>query len=413
MFFFLRAALVAASLVAGPALADPLTLEQAVARATASAPVLAANAAAVDAARGGRLQAGVRPNPVVAVEVENVIGVPLGPTFNEQAQVTGIYEQRLERGGKRTARIALAQADIAVAEAAGAVLRLDLAQQVQRAFGDVLLADEVVAVAGRNLAIERELAAEARRRVAAARDPLFVGTAADARVATAALALSQAKTRAASARAALAQYWGENGDGLQVVGDPLTLPRAGPLAAVDAQVATAEMARARAGLANEQALARQDWTVGAGPRWIRQTESVALVATVSIPLGRFDRNEGNIARARAERARAEFAAEASRLDRQRQLDRLARDAALAAAEASAIRTDLLPRHRKALAQVREGYARGGFAFRDLQDAADRIIAAEDDYLMALAALRSANADIDRLTGRLAAAAGADTELEIR
>jgi cobalt-zinc-cadmium efflux system outer membrane protein len=245
--------------------------------------------------------------------------------------------------------------------------------------------------------------------VTAARDPLFVGTAADARVATASLALSQATDRASGARAALAQYWGGSGAGLVVKGDLLDRPRGGVLSAVDARVADADAARAGAALANEQALARQDWTVGAGPRWIRQTESVALVATVSIPIGRFDRNEGNIARARADRARAEFAAEAAKLDRQRQLDRLLRDADLAAAEASAIRGDLLPRHRKALAQVREGYARGGFAFRDLQDAADRIIAAEDDYLAALAALRAAEAGIDRLTGRLAPAA----ELEKR
>jgi cobalt-zinc-cadmium efflux system outer membrane protein len=404
----LRAALVAVSLIAVPASAEPLTLEQAVARATANAPSLAASAAAVDAARGGRLQAGARPNPVVTVEVENFIGVPIGPTFNEQAQITGLYEQRLERGGKRSARVALAQADIAVAEAAGAVLRLDLAQQVQRAFGDVLLADEAVAVAQRALTLERGLAAEARRRVTAARDPLFVGTAADARVATASLALALATNRASGARAALAQYWGGSGTGLVVKGDLLGRPRGGVLSAVDARVAEADAARAGAALANEQALARQDWTVGAGPRWIRQTESVALVATVSIPIGRFDRNEGNIARARADRARAEFAAEAAKLDRQRQLDRLLRDADLAAAEASAIRGDLLPRHRKALAQVREGYARGGFAFRDLQDAADRIIAAEDDYLAALAALRAAEAGIDRLTGRLAPAAQLET-----
>jgi cobalt-zinc-cadmium efflux system outer membrane protein len=400
MLFPLRAALVAVSLLAVPVLAEPLTLEQAVARATANAPLLAANASAVDAARGARLQSEARPNPVVSVDVENVVGAPLGPTFREQAQVTGLYEQRLERGSKRSARMALADANIAVARAAGAVLALDLAQQVQRAFGDVLIADEAVALAGRALAIERALATEARRRVAAARDPLFVGTATDARVATAALAVSQAKARAAAARDALARFWGGSGDGLTVVGDVLARPRVGALAAADTLVGEAEIARAGAAVANEQALARQDWTVGAGPRWIRQTDSVALVATVSIPIGRFDRNQGNIAKAQAERARTGFAAEASRLDRQRQLDRLARDADLAGAEARAIRDDLLPRHRKALAQVREGYARGGFAFRDLQDAADRIIAAENDYLAALAALRTAEAGIDRLTGRL-------------
>lgn len=412
MPFMLRAALVAATLNAVPALATPLTLEQAVARATASAPAMAASRAAVDAARGGRVQAAVRPNPVISIDAENFVGAPLGPTFREQAQITATYEQRLERAGKRTARIALADADIAVAQAAGAVLGLDLAQQVQRAFGDVLLADEAVAVATRALAIEQTLAKEARRRVTAARDPLFVGTAADARVAKAALALAQAKARAQNARAALAQFWGGAAVAEEVSGDLLALPGLATLAAIDDRAAAAEIARAGAALASEQALARQDWTVGAGTRWIRQTQSAALVASVSIPIGRFDRNQGNIARAAADRARAEFAAEAARLDRQRQLDRLLREARLAAEQAQAIRNDLLPRHQKALAQVREGYARGGFAFRDLQDAADRIIAAEDDYLAALAAVRAAAADIDRLTGRLASVAG-NAEQETR
>ncbi len=410
MSFILRAALVAVTLNAVPAQAAPLTLEQAVARATASAPAIAAGRAAVDAARGGRVQAAVRPNPVVSINAENVVGVPVDRTFREQAQVTATYEQRLERAGKRTARIALADADIAVAQAAGAVFGLDLAQQVQRAFSDVLLADEAVAVATRTLAIEETLAREAQRRVTAARDPLFVGTAAEARVAKAVLALAQARARAQNTRAALAQYWGGAADAMEVSGDLLALPRTGTLAAADDRVAAAEVARAGAALAREKTLARQDWTVGAGTRWIRPSQSAALVATVSIPIGRFDRNQGNIARAAADRTRAEFAAEAARLDRQRQLDRLLREARLAAAQAQAIRSDLLPRHRKALAQVREGYARGGFTFRDLQDAADRIITAEDDYLAALAAVRAAEAGIDRLTGRLADAVdGAEPE----
>ena len=98
MFIPLRAALVAVSLTTAPAATAPLTLDQAVARAVALAPALSANAAAVDAARGGRVQAGVRPNPVVTIDVENFIGVPVGSTFREQAQITGTYEQRLERG---------------------------------------------------------------------------------------------------------------------------------------------------------------------------------------------------------------------------------------------------------------------------------------------------------------------------
>lgn len=404
-----RAALVAATLsfAAAPVCAEVLTLEQAVARATAATPAVAAGAAAVEAARAGRVQAGVRPNPTVMVEAENFVGTS---PYNvlEQAEITGTWTQTLERGSKRSARVALADADIAVAQAANAVLRLDIAQQVQRAFTDVLIADEAVEIAGRALALERSLAAEARRRVTAARDPLFVGTAAEARVATSALALAQARARAAASRAALAQYWGATGAGLDVKGDVLATRPGADLAVADQRLSELEIARAGAAVASEQARARQDWTVGGGARALAGTDSVALVASVSIPIGRFDRNQGNIARAQAERQRAELTALASQQARQRELDRLLREAEAAKAQATAIRADLIPRHRKALAQVREGYARGGFQFRDLQDAADRIIATEDDYLAALATLRATEAGIDRLTGRLAPASDPET-----
>ncbi len=398
---FLAAAGLAAVLAhTAAAGAEPITLEAAVMRATVTAPATAAAAAAVEVARAGRLQAGVRPNPIILLEAENFVGTSPYDLL-EQAEITGTYTQTLERGSKRLARIALADADIAVAQAATAVVQLDLAQQVHRAFIDVLIADEAVGIAGRALALERSLATEARRRVAAARDPLFVGTAADARVATASLALAQARARATASRAALAQFWGGTGAGMEVKGDALTTTGITALAPADQRLAELELVRAGAAVASEQARARQDWTVGGGARALAGTDSVALVASVSIPIGRSDRNQGSIARAEAERQRAGLAALAAQQARQRELDRLLREAGAAKLQATALRTDLIPRHRKALAQVREGYARGGFSFRDLQDAADRVISAEDDYLAALATLRATEAGIDRLTGRFA------------
>jgi len=162
----MRAALLAAALsMAAPAHAGPLTIQQAIERAMAAAPALRANQAGIDAARAGRVQAGLRPNPSVTVEAENFVGTG---NYNvlEQAEITATYNHVLERGGKRAARMALADSDIAVAQAAVAVTRLELAAQVQRAFLDVLLANEGVRVAEDTLVLARGLQSEATRRSA-------------------------------------------------------------------------------------------------------------------------------------------------------------------------------------------------------------------------------------------------------
>src|SRR3546814_17874618 len=58
----------------------------------------------------------------------------------EQPEVTVTYEQRIERGGKREARLAYASRGLDLAEAQARLRRLELAQQVQRAFIDVQIA---------------------------------------------------------------------------------------------------------------------------------------------------------------------------------------------------------------------------------------------------------------------------------
>jgi cobalt-zinc-cadmium efflux system outer membrane protein len=64
-----------------------------------------------------------------------------------QSEITASYGHTLERGGKREARIALAEKDVGVAAATAQVMRLNLAEQVERAYYDVVIADEVASAA--------------------------------------------------------------------------------------------------------------------------------------------------------------------------------------------------------------------------------------------------------------------------
>lgn len=387
-----------AGLAASPLAAEPLTLEQAVDRAVAAAPELAANAASIDAARASARQASFRLNPTVAVEAENLAGTG-NYSVLEQPEVTVTYSQPIERGGKRAARMAYAARGIDLAEAQTRLARLQIGQEVQRAYIDTQIADQLVWIAEQRLTTEKELRTEALRRVRGYKDPLFVETAASARVTAAELALDEAKSRAASARNLLASYWGGSGTGLDIAKGIVRPPVRDDLASADAAVRQAALARASAEVVVEQSRAAPDYTVSGGARFLRETNDVALVAGVSFPLGRFDRNQGNIERAQAERRRLEAEAEVDRLARLRRLTSLRAQAEAASRRADGLIEKVYPQAQKTLTQVREGYNRGGFRFSDIQAAADAIIEVQQQWVEAMIAWRDAQSEIDRLTGR--------------
>ena len=410
MFPKLRTALLAAALAfpATAAFAKPITLDEAIAKAIEAAPSIRANEAAVAAAQAGRVQAGVRPNPTVTVEGENLVGSGPYNVFG-QAEITGTYSQTIERGGKRDARVTYAERDIGVAEASSRVARLELVSAVQRAFLDVVIAGYVVEIAETGLGVEMEMQREALRRVRGYKDPLFVETSASARVTQAQLNLVEARARQAGAKAALAAFWNGQAEDIETEGEVMSgIPAARQLALADAELAQAEIARASAAVSVEQTRTTQDYTLSGGARFLRGTNDVALVAGITIPLGRFDRNQGNIAKAQAEKLRIELTAEAQRLDKLRRLASLGAEADAARTRADAIVLEVYPQTTKALRQVREGYARGGFTFRDMQGAADAIIQAQADWLDAVIRYRDLQTEIDRLTGRFDAAADRGT-----
>jgi len=411
MTYSIRAALLAGALIVTgqAAFAETVTLEQAIAKAAEAAPLLKADDAAVASARAGRVQAGVRPNPSVTVEAENFIGT--GPyDVLGRAEITATYNQQIERGGKRAARVDLADKDISVAQASANVTRLDLAASVQRAFFDVLIAKDVLQIAQFRLSTERELQTEALRRVRGYKDPLFVETRAAARVASARIGVEQAEFRLDAARNLLAGFWGGDGGDLTVDGAlmaddsaPLTL------APSDEKLIEAKLARAGAAVVVEETKRTQDYTVNGGARFLRGTNDVAAVAGVTIPIGRFDKNQGGIDRARAEKDRISFAAEAARLEKLRRLASLRADAESAQTRADALMEEVYPRTYKTLQQVREGYNRGGFTFRDIQDAADAILEVQDQWLEANTQYRDLQTEIDRLTGRFDPASSMETQ----
>lgn len=402
MSFILRAAAAAALAAVAPSIAaEPLTLEVAVGRALSVAPEAQVAEARLDALRAARTQAGAGPNPTVEVFAENLGGT--GPyQLVDATELTGSYARTLERGGKREARLTLAERDIDLATAEALFARNEVAARAQRAYGEARAADAAISVAKERLGAARALAREVDRRVSAARDPLFAGSRVATQVGEAEVELELAEHAYKAALVRLTALWGGTSDGVTLASPdflkldrPEVEPEASPMAAIYA----ARAARAEAAVAVERSRAIQDPTVRGGLRYLRPADDVALVAGVSIPLGNKSVNRAAIDRAQAERRRAE--AEAAVTEGQWR-----RDVALAAEriheaklEAAGIRDRVIPRAEKTLAQVREGYARGGFSHLDVADAQRALGAARERLVSAAREYHEAGVELDRLTGR--------------
>ena len=383
------------------------TLEQAVSSAGGSAPATEAASAAVEAARAGRTVAGLRPNPVVQGQVENVIGS--GPYRGvRSAESTVGFAIPIELGGKRGARVAVANAQLSRAEIQAAIIAADVRLQVTQLYVEAVAADRRVATARDQARIASDALRAASVRVQAGRaSPLEQQRADVARINADANVERQVRL-AEAARANLARRIGRPIDG--ALDDTLLdrLPGTnvyGPVAPVDTTgtlalaAANADFSIAEAGVRLARANRVPDLNVGPAIRRLEATNDMAVVFTVSIPIPVFNNGRAAIAQATAQRTQADAQRRVTALDIEQAITDAQAQAANAATTARAASGPALAAAQEAARIARIGYREGKFGQLELLDAertlADTRVAAID----ALANYQNARAQVERLTAR--------------
>lgn len=388
-----------------------LPLEEALRRAAARDPARAGLEARLRAAEAGVRQADVRPNPTLSLSVENLPTLGGGDLLG-RTETTLSYEQRLERGGDRTARVDLARSEGALSAANARIRQLDRLEAVQRAWTEVLTDEAQLEIARERLALTEQFQIQVRRRVDAARDPLFAGARAEAELAQAQIDFDQAEITVRVARVTLAKFWGGTADfaaGADAFEDTSTsLVTAGPVAQADLDVFLAQGNIAQAQARVEEARAIPDPTVNIGVRHLWDNE-VSMVFGGSIPLQRYDRNTAAIDRARAESTAARADLEALRIDREREIARLQVQLLARASEARRIREEILPQAERAVSLVRDGFARGGFTYNDVISAQTALLETRSRRVAVLKQFHIDRARLDRLTGAHADLLGLETQ----
>lgn len=141
-----------------------LTLGSALAKAGASSPQAEAATQGIRAAEACRTLAGLRPNPSVSAQTENVVGT--GPYRGfDQAETKVSFSMPLELGGKRGARVGVAEARIGRAELEAAIARADVRLRVTQAYIEAVAADRRLTIARAQLHIVNEALRVAKDRV--------------------------------------------------------------------------------------------------------------------------------------------------------------------------------------------------------------------------------------------------------
>ncbi len=393
-----------AGLVATPLAAEPLTLEEAIRRSLSSSPQGQAAAARIEILEAVRAAADTKPAATIDGSVENI-----GTGSFGLVQVDATYNLRLERGGKRLARIELAQGDIGIAQAEALLRRLDLAREVQELYVQAQAATLKLELARSRVEIAERLQVEVQRRVTDARDPLFAGTRARTQLAEAKVDLELADHALAAAKTRLSLLTGGDPAALSLVTArfleiPVLRVAANDLPSVDLALFEARRQRAGANYRLQEAYRKTDPTIYVGPRVVG-TGHVGAVAGVSFPLPNRALNRANVARAAAEQRQIEADLAVERFQRRRQVALAAERVEEARHEAEAIQARVVPGAEQTLREVRAGYNRGGFTFLDLSTAQSALHDARVRFVEALSEYHMAKVELDRLTGQFVGLVG--------
>lgn len=385
--------------------AAEVTLAGAIDLALKRNPVLLASRYELTAAQARVVQAGLRPNPELLIELENFGG--RGEMSGVKALETTLsLSQVIELGDKRRLRSAAALADSDVASIEQRARQLDVLAEVTRRFVDVVAAQERVRLAAEAMQLSRQTLDAINARVEAARTPVAEGSRARIALTRALIEERQALTALKAARYNLVACWGDAEPTFtEAAGDLFAFAAAQPLPALLAKLERtpditffASQSRLRdAELQVARAQARANLTFSFGVRRLEATDDLALVAGVSAPLPVYDRNQGAIREAQARRLQSDRELEAAMVRLRSTLQSTYEEMTATRETVEILRAEAIPQATVALDQVRSGYERGRFSFLELVSAQQELLGLRASVLDAAADYHRLLTEMERLT----------------
>ncbi|MFW7343878.1 TolC family protein [Pollutimonas sp. H1-120] len=377
-----------------------LTLSQAVKLTLEANYSLSSARYTAESTEGLVLQAGVRPNPILDVEVEDT-------SRKTSRTTTTKLSVPIELGGKRDARIAKAELTRDIARQELLQTRADVRSQTVASFFDVLIAQEQVELSTKTVEIARDAYRIADRRVEAGKVPPLEADRAQVELANAELEQAQAASSLELSRRNLSALWGNPSPQFaKAEGQPAVLPGRPDLDDLTAalerspyvQVARLELERSRAQIQVERSKRYPDLTVSAGVIRNNELSRNQVMVGVSIPLPFFDRNQGNVYEASMLAYKSQDDYRGLKVRLQTQLQQAASQFDIAKSRSVRLESEILPKANTAFERAKRGFEVGKFGFTEVLDAQRTLFQARVRHLSSLSDAYQALAQIDRILG---------------
>lgn len=396
---------IAAACSTAPVMAQELMSFAAVVDQTlAASPAIEAGKASLLAAGARREQAAVRPNPTLNLTGEDVLGS--GP-FSElgRSEVTFSYQQKFERGGKRAARQRLATEEQNLLAARQQLAVLALIYQLEQDYRKIQALQARVRAFDQQRQLAESLRDIVQQRRERGRDSDVALDNAEIRLLRLDSLQQEALRALNNAKLQLQARWqNQLGSPPSALDLSLDLDSSGGIVAFALEqgsfqqldeIDSAELrlqqhpqllqwgwreARAQAVLGLEQSKTYQDPTVSAGLRYVQESQDVALVVGVSMPLALYNRNRGHVNAALAELDAVRWQQAEDQLRLQRQYQRFRGEAKQAKRLAERLQQGLIERAYEASEKVLQRRRQGAASDLDVY-AAQSLVADLEQQLI--------------------------------
>ncbi|MBM3241101.1 TolC family protein [Candidatus Poribacteria bacterium] len=355
-------------------------------------PTLAQTTDAVRIAEGQKIQAGLYPNPKLGYAGEDIgISTPF-----QRSQHYLFIEQRVVIAGKlKHRRNVLGQAQ-AQAEMRQVIQKIRVLNDLQHLYYEALGAQKF-------LELRQELARIAREAVETTEQLYNIGQADQPDLLAAEIEEQQVELDLASAMSELERIWGLLA---VLIGKP-ELPRAYLLGdfeiesskfnqetvldsllreSPEVKMALLGVERAKSSLQRAKAERFPDLFLRGGFGYNREVEDFQMLIEVGIPLPLFDRNQGNIASAKAELDSAEHEVSRLKLALRAQLESVVQSYLNLLRRVERYQTEILPRAQKAYDLYQTSFQQMAAAYPQVLIAQRTLFQLKTDYVRALVAL---------------------------
>ena len=408
----------AAAMLAATTAGHAIDLSTAIRKALGADPRMPSGQLEIEAARGGVIQAGKRPNPELSVEIEDFLGSGDYRGF-EKATLTVSIQQKFERGGKREARVAAAYGKEDVAAAEAAVTMREIIAQTKIDYIAVLGAMHRLDLLGRSTKRFDELVPLLRRRVEAGASPPADVARGELAAGKARVMVEKGRVELQSAKRRLVATWsGALEDATALAGrlrhnghQPTELPSL--LASLEQHPAVriwaAVYAQRDGELRIQRATASPDLTLGLGVKRIFETDDTSLRVGGSIPLPVRDRNEGAIIEAERKLAKVEFDRQAALRALKRKVIEAYGELEASCLEARRLAIAVVPVARRAPDDVQRSFEQGRLGVKDLLDSIRDLYEVEVQQIDADVRCHAAAAKVETLAARRPFQIGWDAE----